>query len=131
MDHATMAHNSNSLRDNLSFKVWAKLKNVLAEESHFCSFPLTRAQTFRAKGHCQRMWRTVSSLEPQTAHLGSMGTYRRAKFARVGRMSELARHTKFRTLGGTDNFHNRFHTGLPSCTLECSPIPIRFIRSAT
>ena len=131
MDHATMAHISSSFWDNFSFKVWAKLKNVLTEESHFCSYPLARAQTFRAKGHCQRMWRTVSSLEPQTAHLGSMGTRRRAKFARVGRMFELAHHTKFLTLGGTDNFHNRFHTGLSSCTLECSLFPVRFIRSAT
>lgn len=131
MDHATMAHISSSFWDNFSFKVWAKLKNVLTEESHFCSFPLTSAQTFRVKGHCQRRWRTVSSLEPQTAHLGSMGTLRRAKFAQVGRMSELACHTKFRTLGGIDNFHSWFQTGLSSCTLECSSFPIWFIRSAT
>ena len=131
MDHATVAHNSNSLQDNLSFKDWAKLKNVLAKESHFCSFPLTRAQIFWAKRHCQRMWSTISSLEAQTAHIRSMGTHRQAKFARVGRMSELARHTKFHTLGGTDNFHSRFHMGLSSCTLECSPFPVRFIRSAT
>ena len=126
-----MAHNSNSLRANLPFKNWAKLKNVLAEESLFCIFPLTRAQTFRARGHCHRMWRTVSSLEPQTTHLGSMGTHRRAKFARVGRISELACHTKFCTLGGIGNCHSRFHTGLSSCTLECSPFPVPFIRSAT
>ena len=120
MDHVTMVHNSNSLWDNLPFKDWAKLKNVLVEESLFCSFPLTRAHTFRAKGHCHRMWRTVSSLEPHTAHLGSMGTRRRAKFARVGRISELACQTKFRTLGGIDNCHSRFHTGLSSCTLDHS-----------
>ena len=124
MDHATKAHVSSSFQDNLSFNVWAKQKKVLAKESHFCNFPRTSAHTLCANGHCQRMWKAISSLEPHTAHLGSMGTLRRAKFARVGRMSKLAHHTNFHTFGGMDKFHSPFQMRLSSCTSKCSTLPI-------
>ena len=83
------------------------------------------------KGHCHRVWITVLSCSPHTSHLGSMWTFLRQRFARVGRMSEQALHSKVRTLGGMGSFHNLFHILLSSPASKCSAFDLRWIRKAT
>ncbi|KAL0007374.1 hypothetical protein SO802_008876 [Lithocarpus litseifolius] len=131
MDQATMAHVSRSLLGSFSINERVRLRNDWAEVSHLYSFPLTSDQTLHASGHCHNIRIAVSSCASHITHVGSMGTFLRARQTWVGRMYDVARHIKFLTFGGMGSFHSLFQTRLSSRALECSPLNPYFNRRAT
>ena len=120
MAQATIAQFSISLTVNFFSSCRTKRKKLCTTAPHFCNLPLATAHTFLARGHSQSACATVLSVCPHIKYSGSIGTFLRYRFARVGSISVHALQTKLRTFGGIFNFQILHQNLFSSLTDECS-----------
>ena len=119
---AVVAHNSSSCLLTFVCIYLNRRKKSSTPLLLFWILPLTRANTFLAKGQVHSTWEVVSGSCLHISQVWSMLILRRCRLSRVGKQFEQALHIKVRTFGGTFSVQIMFQVDPWILATECSTL---------